>query len=458
MVDMQRVNSSFRDPSGFLFYSDGVLYRQINYEYQLAYEHLIKSGLYESLVGKKMLIPHVEVNVSRELEPTAFKVIQPAVIPFISYPYEWCFSQLKDAALLTLAILKISLQHGMSLKDASAYNVQFKNGTPIFIDTLSFEVYQEGRPWIAYLQFCQHFLAPLALMSARDIRLNQWFRIGIDGVPLDLASKLLPIGSWFNFSLLSHIHLHAKSQRHFTGNNNTTGNHKISQTAMLGIIDSLETSIHKLTWRCDVTEWSGYYENKHYMQEAVEDKKNILQQCLDVIHPKTVWDLGANDGLFSRIAARTAELVVSCDSDPGVVESNYRQIVAHRETNILPLCIDLANPSPPIGWENLERYSLQQRSPTDVVIALALIHHLSVGNNVPLDRVASFLASLGTWLIIEFVPKSDIKVQEMLRTREDIFHNYTSVHFETAFKRYYKIVKAQQIASSDRVIYLMERI
>ncbi|MEI7481719.1 MAG: SAM-dependent methyltransferase [Elusimicrobiota bacterium] len=457
MDDKRTVGGSFRDPSGFLFYRDDVLYRQINCEYQPHYEHLIKSGLYDKLVANKMLIPHMETAIDSETAPSPYKVIRPDVIPFISYPYEWCFGQLKDAALLTLAIQKISIQHGMSLKDASAYNIQFKNGVPIFIDTLSFEIYREGQPWPAYRQFCQHFLAPLALMALKDIRLNQWFKINIDGVPLDLASKLLPFSSWFSFSLLSHIHLHAKSQRHFTGHEINAGNHKVSRTAMLGVVDSLESAIRGLNWRHDGTQWSGYYNNAHYSREAADDKKNIVLRYLDKTHPKTVWDLGANDGLFSRMAGHYAELVVSFDSDPGVVENNYRQTIERRETNILPLCIDLVNPSPAIGWENMERCSLLERGPADLVVALALVHHLAIGNNVPLNRVAGFFATLGASLIIEFVPKSDVKVREMLRARDDIFQNYTSEGFEEAFKQYYRIVDTRQIEGSGRVIYLMER-
>ena len=196
----EKIAGSFRDPSGFLFHLNGLIYRQINIEYKKNYIHLMKSGLYEALMDTKLLIPHEEVNIGSLASDNAYKIIKPEQVLFISYPYEWCFSQLKDAALTTLKIQKKSLNFGMSLKDCSAYNIQFRKGKPILIDTLSFEEYREGKPWIAYRQFCQHFLAPLALMSYKDIRLNQLLRIYIDGIPLDLAIHLLPFRTRFVFS------------------------------------------------------------------------------------------------------------------------------------------------------------------------------------------------------------------------------------------------------------------
>lgn len=215
-----RLPSSFRDPSGFLFTENGMLFRSVSRRYQKHYDHLIQSGLYDKLTEINLLIPHGEVDPGTiEHFPGSiediYKIIQPEYIPFISYPYEWCFSQLKDAALTTIKIQRQALDHGMVLKDASAYNVQFHKGCPLLIDTLSFEIYQENQPWVAYRQFCQHFLAPLALMATRDIRLGQLMRTYIGGVPLDLASGLLPIASWFKPALLTHIHLHAKAQKRY---------------------------------------------------------------------------------------------------------------------------------------------------------------------------------------------------------------------------------------------------
>ena len=245
MNNNREVPGSFRDPSGFLFWQNGSLYRQINIIYKDHYDRLMNSGLYEELTKTGLLIPHQEVDIEPAQPGIAYKIIQPERIDFISYPYEWCFSQLKDAALTTLRIQKKALDFGLSLKDASAYNVQFRKGKPVFIDTLSFESYHEGQPWIAYRQFCQHFLAPLALMSCKDIRLNQLLRIYIDGIPLDLASSLQPFRTRFSLSLLSHIHLHARSQKRFADKKVDTRQIKLSRVGLLGLINNLESDYQK---------------------------------------------------------------------------------------------------------------------------------------------------------------------------------------------------------------------
>ncbi|MCK4351645.1 MAG: SAM-dependent methyltransferase, partial [Candidatus Krumholzibacteria bacterium] len=229
-------SGSFRDPNGFLYFKDGILYRQINGGYREEYELLIRSGLYDDLSRDGLLVRHEEVDDSLALTDGAFRVIRPELVPFVSYPYEWSFGQLKEAALLTLAIQKKALEAGMSLKDATAYNVQFAGFRPLFIDTLSFELYQEGRPWVAYRQFCQHFLAPLALMSYTDIRMNQLARIHIDGVPLDLASRLLPWKTRLRFSIFTHVHLHARYQRRYEGSPKKPVGRNVSRNSHLGLI------------------------------------------------------------------------------------------------------------------------------------------------------------------------------------------------------------------------------
>ena len=215
---MRVLPSSFRDPDGFLFLHDGCVYRQVNKIFKSSFEQFLESGLYEALVDKRYLLPHIDVTDSViPRRSDCFKLILPQQLAFISYPYEWSFSQLKDAALLTLRIQMIALKYGFSLKDASAYNVQFQDGKPIFIDTLSFEPYIEGTPWSGYQQFCRHFLAPLALMSYVDIDLSKLLISHIDGIPLQLASKLLPLRTHFNYSMQVHLHLHAKMQKNILG-------------------------------------------------------------------------------------------------------------------------------------------------------------------------------------------------------------------------------------------------
>ncbi|BAO42981.1 methyltransferase domain-containing protein [Thiolapillus brandeum] len=455
------LSSSFRDPSGFLFYRHGELLRQVNFRYQDDYNALMESGLYDALTRDGLLVPHQEIDPAVGDSDKAYKVIRPTRIPYISYPYEWSFSQLKDAALTTLKIQELALEYGMSLKDASAYNVQFMDGKPIFIDTLSFERYRKNQPWVAYRQFCQHFLAPLALMSYRDIRLGQLLRTHIDGIPLDLASTLLPMRSRFRFSLLTHLHLHARSQKHYA-NAAVDSKHalkpvNVSLNGLKAIISNLASAIDALQWKSGATEWGDYYAATNYDSESMQHKKDLVSAFLDQVSPSPglVQDLGANTGVFSRIAASKGMCVLSQDIDPKAVEINYQQTRNDQETRILPLLVDLTNPSPALGWAHQERMSLMQRGPADMVMALALIHHLSISNNVPLPVLARFFSHMGRHLIIEFVPKNDSQVQRLLATREDVFEDYTRTHFEDAFGGHFELLQSERIRGSERTLYLM---
>ena len=460
MTNSQQHDASFRDPSGFLFSRSGTLYRQVNQIYATDYEHLMSSGLYEKLVENGRLVSHREVEIEPANPALVYKVLEPERVPFISYPYEWSFGMLREAALTTLAIQKRALKAGMTLKDSSAYNIQFLCGKAALIDSLSFEVYNPGEPWVAYRQFCQHFLAPLALMALVDVRLSQLLRVYIDGVPLDLGSRLLPFRTRLNVGLLTHIHIHARAQKRYAGKEVSQAGRGagMSPQALRGLIDSLENTVKKLRWKPIGTEWGDYYEFTNYSDEAFEIKKRLVAAWSSRVNPKLVWDLGANAGVFSRAAGPGNAFVAAWDIDPCAVERNYLQMRKAKEQNILPLVLDLTNPSPSIGWHNRERASLSDRAPADLVLALALIHHLAISNNVPLPQVADFFADMGRWLVIEYVPKSDSQVQKLLKSRKDIFDGYTREGFEQAFSQRFKVHEVQQVGDSERVLYLMERI
>lgn len=456
----EKVNGSFRDPSGFMFTHDGKLYRQVNTKYQAEYDLLMRSGLYDQLTKSRTLVAHQEVELALAPRPEiAYKVIQPEIVDFISYPYEWCFNQLKDAAILTLAIARRSLEFGMSLKDASAYNIQFHQGKPMFIDTLSFEKYEEGTPWVAYRQFCQHFLAPLALMTKTDVRLAQMLRLHIDGIPLDLASKLLPGSTRMNFGLATHIHFHAKSQQRYADKEVSHSEIKarVSKTAMSGLLDSLLSTVKSLNVKTIQTEWTDYYQNNNYTQDSFEAKRQLVRSFIEKVQPKKVWDLGGNTGEFSRAASDLQIPTVCFDIDPGAVQQNYDLVKQNKEKFMLPLRMDLTNPSPDLGWHNAERESMQVRGPVDLVMALALIHHLAISNNVPLVDVADYFADLGDYLIIEFVPKSDSQVKRLLASRLDIFPDYTLDGFREAFKQRYVVLDEKPVEGSERTLFLMKR-
>jgi ribosomal protein L11 methylase PrmA len=443
--------ASFRDPSGFVFRRDGEVLRQVNPAYREHFDRLVGSGLYAALARDRLLLPHEELPAPAG----AYKVLRPEQVPFISYPYEWSFGQLKDAALLTLELQMRALAHGMSLRDASAYNVQFVGGRPVFIDTLSFEVLREGQPWVAYGQFCRHFLAPLALMARVDVRLSQLLRSHIDGVPLDLASRLLPWRTRLSPGLGIHLHLHAKSQTRFSGE--TQGKSKvraISLHQLRAIADSLTSTVRGLDWQPGGTEWFDYYEANNNYGDALREKEKLVGEFLDRARPKRVWDLGGNTGRFSRLAAARGAQVVCWDLDPGCVETNYRHVRAHDEAGVLPLLLDLTNPSPGLGWAHAERDALADRGPADTVLALGLVHHLAISNNVPLDRVAAYLARLARTLVIEFVPKQDSQVRKLLATREDVFPDYDEAGLERALAPHFSIERRAPIPGTARTLYL----
>jgi ribosomal protein L11 methylase PrmA len=446
---------SFRDPSGFVYTAGGTLYRQVNHTFAEEFDSCTASGLYDDLVGSGLLVPHEPAALALAATADAHAVIRPARIDFISYPYEWAFGELKDAALLTLEVMERALARGFVLRDASAYNVQFQDARPIFIDTLSFERYVDGRPWIAYKQFCEHFLVPLLLMAKRDVRCGQLLRVHLDGIPLDLGSRLLPRGTWAAPGAL----LHARAGRKYEQASvaSVTGARTMSKRALLGLVAGLRSAVEGLSWQPEGTEWADYADDTNYSDSAAEAKRRLVRDYLAPLGARTAWDLGGNTGAFSRLARAVIASVVCFDFDPAAVELNYRQVRANDERGILPLLLDLMNPSPGAGWANEERMSLETRGPADVVMALALVHHLAIARNVPLPRIADALARFGRALVIEFVPKSDSQVGRLLRNRPDLFPDYTQEGFERAFAGPFETYARQRIEDSERWIYLLRR-
>jgi hypothetical protein len=452
---------SFRDPAGFVYTQQGDLRRQVNLVYRDHYDRLMDSGLYNELVEARLLVPHEELMAEGWEPDRAYKVIRPEPIEFISYPYEWSFSQYKDAALATLEIQRRALERGMTLKDCSAYNLQFHRGGPVFIDTLSFEIHREGEPWVGYRQFCEHFLAPLALMALRDHRLNQLSRANIDGIPLDLAVRLLPARSWLRWGLVLHLRLHERLQRAHTTQPvkkpATPGRMSVSRNALLGLIDSLASTVRGLRWRPAGGGWASYEEDLPYTAEGFDRKVRIVRELIERARPRTVWDLGANTGHFSRIAAESGASTIAFDFDPACIDKAYRDVRARDETRLLPLVLDLFNPSPASGWMNRERNSIFERGRPEMVVALALIHHLAFVGNQPMENLAEFFRGLAPWLLIEFVPESDPQVRLLAEQRAGIHHEYTRETFEQCFGKHFLIIASEPVTERGRLLYLLRR-
>jgi SAM-dependent methyltransferase len=452
--------ASFRDPSGFVFWRGGEPYRQIQRVFAAEWDAFEASSLKRRLIDQRLLIRHEPVNLDLAVAPGVHAVIRPERIEFVSYPYEWTFGELREAALLTLDIQLEAMATGWSLKDASAYNIQFHDARPIHIDSLSFEPLKDGAPWIAYRQFCEQFLAPLALVARRDVRLADLLRLGPDGIPLDLAHRLLPWRTWFEFGLLSHVHLHAHAQGRHAANEHdvqAARQARLPRARLEGLIRNLRSTVAGLDWHAGGTEWADYAEHTSYGERAAADKDRLVDEFVREVPGPRVWDVGANTGRFSRIAADAGKRVLALDIDPAAAERHFRAVRAAGRTDILPLVADIANPSPALGWAGRERRSLLERADADVILALALIHHLAITRNVPLPMLLDLFADLAPSAIVEFVPKDDPMVRRLLAARRDVFADYDLAAFRAAAATRFEIVREAPIADSARVLFLLRR-
>jgi hypothetical protein len=455
MNDQQHHPASFRDPAGFIFEREGKFYRQVNQLYAAHYEMLKKSGLYELLVKEKKLLPHTEVENNFLGDANWYATLFPQQLNLITYPYEWCFSQWKDAALLTLDMVKASIEHGMILKDATPFNIQFVNGAPVFIDTLSFEKYDASKPWVAYRQFVECFIAPLLLAKYNAAEMLAIFQVYPDGIPLRVVSKLLPLKSMLRPNVFLHIVLPrllpagkagpSKKQASFT------------QQKLSGIISNLHSFVSALRLPGSVTQWNNYYEATILSNEYAAAKMAITESWLKELPVQTVFDMGTNTGLFALAAAAAGKYCIAVDADTACIDKLYNVCRQKNIPNLMPLCIDITHPSPAIGWNNAERSAFAERVKTDLTMALALIHHLAIGKNIRFEQMAETFSRFSPYLIVEFVPKNDPKVQLLLQEREDIFTRYSETFFLEAFGEKFAIIKQAMVPGTERKLFLMQR-
>ena len=450
MPDITIHPASFRDPSGFVFQWNNTYYRQVNKSYANDYDMLMGSGLYQHLLDKKLVIPHTETVEIIADQETWYKTLRPYQVPMITYPYEWCFEQLKDAALLTIKIVKASLDYGMIIKDATPYNIQFVDGRPMFIDTLSFEKYDASKAWVAYRQFCNMFLFPLYLEHYLKTDIQKTLIVYPDGIPVDITSKLLPLKSRTSVGVWLHVYLQNTISRNAGSGKDEE---KFNKRKLLNLVSHLETTILNLRSRNLTSVWKNYYDETIISKNYLQEKEKIFRKLIANLDLKSALDLGANDGYFSKIIAEKGIQVIAVDNDSRSICGLYES----KNKNILPLVMDVANPSPATGFANKERLNFFKRINTDAVVALALIHHLVISRNISLQVLAEWFSSISNQLIIEFVPRDDEKVKQMLASRKDVFTDYTAPAFELFFSRYFTIKHKEQVPGTTRTIYLMEK-
>ena len=452
-------NGSFRDSSGFIFEFGNIILRCINLEYRNHYDHLIKSGLFSSLVKSNLLVNHEEVEFKTTVSETQYKIIQPTKIEDISYPYEWSFTQLKEAALLTLDIQLKSLDYNMQLKDATPYNIQFRGIHPIFIDTLSFEkIHNENYLWKPYKQFCEMFLHPLCLSAFVDPQLSKNLMISnINGISSNLILKILPFKKKLNFSILLHIIL-----PHYFSNKKSTNNSKskdliISKDQHLRLLKQLKGFIQGIKLNNKKTQWGQYYKQvKDEKNLYLIDKKATISKMVTDKGLSIAWDLGANDGLFSRLIPKETS-VLSMDFDWKSVEFNFKYNKEVNAFNILPLCVDLVNPSPGIGWLNNERSDIFSRlRRPDLIMGLALIHHL-LHFNISLPKIIELFDLTQKYVIVEYIPFNDPKSQEIFQTVKYTFSYPTLEEFKSCFHKRFKLLEEKILTQTERRLFLYER-
>ena len=450
------IPSSYRDPAGYVFRQDGLVYRLITQEGKSAYEGLMNSGLYATLIQKNILLPHTEMPADFN-GPTGYRILLPEQLPFISYAWEWSFDQLKDAALLTLEAGRLALEHGMMLKDATPYNVQWHNGALTFIDTLSFEPYTDGKPWIAYRQFCESFLAPLLLMHYRKQSLQQLQLAWPEGIPLQTVRALLPIKSRLSMLTWMHIHLHAKYAAKPVNAKERTVQVSLAKTKQL--LSSLEMLVRSLKLEDTGTTWGDYYKEAATRDDYLIQKEKIIQQWTsELTGIRQAVDFGSNNGSFSLPIAAKGIFTIAADGDPVAVNKLYKKIRHEQIRHMIPLIMDFTNPSPAMGFGNEERDAFLSRiGDQNLGLCLAFIHHLCIGKNIPLTKIAALFSRITSWLIIEWVPKTDEKVKVLLANKKDIYNEYTVENFETLFAEKFTLIARENIPGAQRTLYLMRK-
>ena len=447
---------SYKDLSARVIYKDGKFIRLILNSYKNEYNHLMNSGLYDELIKKNLIIAHEEIALN-EVNEEVYKVILPKQFAFQSYPFEWSFQQWRKSILTFLKINLISLKYGMILKDATPFNYCFEAGNAVMFDTSSFVFFNENDKWIAYKQFCQEFLSPLALMRYKGPIWGKLYMAHLRGLPLQFVSNQLPAKSWFNLSVLLHIHLHSKYSFKVS-KGKATDSRGFSLSKISSLLSMIKSSI--FSWEKPhllKNYWDKYYEEDIETEEYINFKEQVIESWLQLINPDSVLDLGANTGKFSIIASTLANKVISLESDESCVDEIVKQIDLRKITNVYPLVGDLAEPSPSLGLMNMEISSLFQRAKSELVLSLALIHHLYFTKDMSFAQIGELFSKFcSKYLIVEFIPNNDRKVKSLIETKPKRGPEYNFNAFILNFKVYFEQIEELTLFPSSRVLLLFK--
>jgi len=455
-------SGSFRDRDGRIYHVGSRILRGLSAGALADFEKLRATKFYQrflgrgSLVASDLLAPE-EVPLPAEEQARWAGFVEHQRIPVISYPYEWTFGMLRDAALLQLDLVEAAILEEMTLKDATPYNIQFVSARPVFIDIPSFETLQAGAPWTGYRQFCEMFLFPLMLQAYKGIEFQPLMRGSIDGVGVQTAARMFGLRDRFRSGVFSHVWLQSKLDRRYgsTGQDVRTElkSAGFNKELILANVRKLRKLVSKLHWRGEDSEWGAYEAFHNYSASDHALKESFIGDCVAASGAGCVWDIGCNTGQFSKIAARHAGQVVAMDLDHFAVERLYREVRSGLEGNILTLVQNVADPSPNWGWRNRERSELRSRARPDLVLCLALIHHVVISANIPLDEFIGWLAELTDQVVIEYVSRSDDKVKTLLRNKEDKYSDYSRERLEQALGRHFAIRRQQTLESGNRFLY-----
>ena len=455
---------SYRDAAGTVYRLGDAIYRTVSEDAAPDFDLLRDSGLLAELSGDGRLVAAEPADRAAvgDLAAQARYVLQHPRLPFISYPYEWTFGALQAAALHHLEVHLAALDRGLTLSDATAYNIQFVGARPTFIDTLSFRRYQEGEFWDGYRQFCEQFLNPLLLRALCGVTHNDWYRGSFEGISASDLKRLLPLRHRLSWKVLLHVVLHAKfGDAGFGGQDVKAAAGQARRLPLASFRNMLE-GLRKWIAKLEPADrqasfWHDYEGARTYSDDETEAKKAFVQRFAEATKPGLLWDIGCNAGEFSFAALEAgAGYVVGWDMDQSALDIGFRR-ARERDARFTPLFGDATNPAPAQGWAQRERGGWRERTPVDALLGLALIHHIAIGRNVPLAKAVDWLTRLAPSGVIEFVDKDDPQVQRMLSLRRDIFPDYNLSSFLAALRCHARIVEQKTLHPTGRTLIWYDR-